>query len=191
MAYFLAVSLGLGKRYTEVRKYQRPLSFGVFTMIRTATTDDAQDLCDIYAPYVENTAISFELKAPTVTDFAERILCFSSHYPFLVYEEDGAILGFAYASKYHDRAAYQHSASVSVYLSQTQQNKGIGSALYAALFRDLEEQGVHTCLACVTLPNEKSLALHQKFGFEEVGIMRSVGYKLGQWHDVIWLQKML
>lgn len=160
-------------------------------MVRPATINDAKAISEIYRPYVQATAVSFEMEAPSANEFAQRIQTFSLRYPFLVYEAGDEVIGYAYGSGYRERAAYQYAAAVSVYIKQAHHGQGIGTALYNELFTWLAKQGLHTCLAGITLPNEKSIGLHKAFGFQVAGILHSVGYKFGQWHDVMWMQKML
>lgn len=160
-------------------------------MIRLATTRDAKALQKIYAPYVTDTATSFEITPPSVKEMKKRIEITLPYYPFLVYEEDGEIAGYAYASPFRQREAYRYSTSASIYLSPDFHSKGIGSKLYEVLFEILRRQNYLTCLVAITLPNDKSHRLHQKFGFSEVGTHHKVGYKCGKWQDVLWLEKSL
>ena len=125
-------------------------------------------LLAIYAPYVENTAITFEYEVPTIEDFATRIEKTLEKYPYLVAEEDGLILGYAYASTYYARAAYDWAVELSVYVSQDARGKGVGSKLYDKLEDLLEQMGYMHFLACIALPNEASMALHRKRGYQQV-----------------------
>ena len=159
--------------------------------IRLARPSDAATLLAIYAPYVENTAITFEYEVPTVEDFATRIEKTLGKYPYLVAEEDGAILGYAYASTYYARAAYDWAVELSVYVSQDARGKGVGSKLYDVMEEMLEHMGYIHFLACISLPNEASLALHLKRGYQQVAHFPKIGYKFERWHDIIWLQKSL
>ena len=159
--------------------------------IRLAKPSDARSLLDIYAPYVENTAITFEYEVPTVEDFTTRIEKTLEKYPYLVAEEDGLILGYAYASTYYARAAYDWAVELSVYVSQEARGQGVGTRLYDALEDLLEQMGYIHFLACISLPNEASLALHQKRGYQQVAHFPKIGYKFECWHDIVWLQKSL
>lgn len=132
--------------------------------IRFAKPSDARALLDIYAPYVENTAITFEYEVPTIENFATRIGKTLEKYPYLVAEEDGVVLGYAYASTYYARAAYDWAVELSVYVSQDARGKGVGSKLYDKLEDLLDQMGYMHFLACISLPNEASLALHRKRG---------------------------
>ncbi|MCC3164758.1 GNAT family N-acetyltransferase [Streptococcus sanguinis] len=159
--------------------------------IRLATPSDAATLLAIYAPYVENTAITFEYEVPTIEDFANRIEKTLGKYPYLVAEEDGLILGYAYASTYYARAAYDWAVELSVYVSQDARGKGVGSKLYDKLEELLDQMGYMHFLACISLPNEASLALHRKRGYQQVAHFPKIGYKFDCWHDIVWLQKSL
>lgn len=159
--------------------------------IRSAQIEDAADLVTIYAPYVETTAITFETQVPTVEDFASRIKKTLEKFPYLVAEEEGALVGYAYASTYYARAAYDWTVELSVYVSKLARGKGIGSLLYDALEEDLTARGFKNFLACIALPNPASLALHEKRGYEQVAHFKNVGYKFDTWHDIVWLQKSL
>ncbi len=145
----------------------------------------------IYAPYVEGTAITFETEVPTVADFAGRIEKTLEKFPYLVAEEEGRVVGYAYASTYYARAAYDWTVELSVYVAQEARGKGFGSLLYDALEEDLKARGFKNFLACIALPNPASLALHEKRGYEQVAHFKKVGYKFGTWHDIVWLQKSL
>ena len=159
--------------------------------IRFAKPSDARSLLDIYAPYVENTAITFEYEVPTVEDFTTRIEKTLEKYPYLVAEEDGLILGYAYASTYYARAAYDWAVELSVYVSQEARGQGVGTRLYDVLEDLLEQMGYIHFLACISLPNEASLALHRKRGYQQVAHFPKIGYKFNRWHDIVWLQKSL
>ena len=154
--------------------------------IRMATEADAEPVARIYAPYVRDTAISFEVVPPTPAEMAERIGALTATYPWLVCAADDDVLGYAYASRHRERAAYQWSADVSVYVRGDAHRRGIGRALYAALLRVVSAQGFYRAYAGITLPNASSVGLHEAIGFQPVGIYRAVGYKLGAWHDVGW-----
>lgn len=156
---------------------------------RLAKEQDAAALLSVYAPYVENTAVTFEYEVPAVEEFARRIRETLSFYPWLVCEKEGEILGYAYASRHKERAAYQWGCELSVYIKEAAGGQGLGLALYQALIRILEHQNVYNLYACVTVPNEKSERLHAAFGFSPAGIWHHSGYKHGAWHDVAWYEK--
>lgn len=159
--------------------------------IRSAQIEDAAVLVAIYAPYVETTAITFETEVPMVEDFASRIKKTLEKFPYLVAEEEGALVGYAYASTYYARAAYDWTVELSVYVSNEARGKGIGSLLYDALEEELTVRGFKNFLACIALPNPASLALHEKRGYEQVAHFKKVGYKFDTWHDIVWLQKSM
>jgi phosphinothricin acetyltransferase len=157
------------------------------TIIRLATEDDAEAVRAIYAPFCdEGSHVSFEVMAPPVEEVRRRIGATLARYPWLVAEDDGQVLGYAYAGQHRERAAYRWSVDVSVYIGDGQRRSGVGRGLYRSLFDTLRFQGFATAFAGATLPNEGSVGLHRAMGFEEVGIYRQVGYKAGAWHDVIW-----
>lgn len=160
-------------------------------IIRLADLDDAGKLLQIYAPYVEKTNISFELEVPTLEEFAHRVESISEMYPYLVCEEDGEILGYAYAGRHRERAAYRFSVDIAVYVSPGHHKRHIATALYTALFSLLSELGYHKACAGITGGNEKSIRLHTVMGFEHVGVFQNVGYKHGRWEDVLWMAKTL
>lgn len=161
--------------------------------IRFARTEDAAAIVEIYGPYcLENSPVSFELVPPSLEDMEHRIREVLMHHPWLVFEtSEGIIAGYAYATSHKQRAAYRWCVDSSVYLAQAYQGKGIGKALYSALFRILELQGYYNVYAGVTLPNKGSESLHLAFGFQLVGLYRNVGYKGGAWRDVAWYQMKL
>ena len=160
-------------------------------MIRFAAAKDAAELLEIYAPYVTGTTVSFEYEVPTVEEFRRRVEETSARYPYLVWEEDGALLGYAYAHPYAARPAYQWSAELTVYLRQGVSRRGLGSQLYGALMELLRLQGVRNVYGCVTAENTASVAFHHALGFREAGRFSQVGYKLGRWLDVLWLEKAI
>lgn len=159
--------------------------------LRRASAADAQGILDIYAPYIENTAVTFEYDVPSIEEFTARVRQAASTYPYLVCEADGDIAGYAYARRHKERAAYGWNAELSVYLSPAWQGRGIGTALYRALIALLDAQHVKNLYACVTLPNEASVRLHEKTGFSLLGAYHKSGWKNGAWHDVGWFEKRL
>ena len=157
--------------------------------IRLATAADAAPIQAIYAPYVRDTVISFELEPPSVDEMADRI---RKSLTWLVCEDTmGRLAGYAYASKHRERAAYQWSVDVTVYIDPAFHRQGIGRGLYTALFGLLRLQGYYNAYAGITQPNDGSVGLHTAMGFEPVGVYQGVGYKFGQWHDVAWLSLRL
>lgn len=159
-------------------------------MIRFAVPADAEALLSVYAAYID-TPVTFECRLPTVREFRERVLTTLEEYPYLVWEEDGRLLGYAYAHRYRAREAYQWGAELSVYVAPGAQRRGVGRALYEELMRLLAAQGVRTVYGCITLPNEKSVGLHRALGFTAAGVFRRAGYKNCAWHDVIWFEKAI
>jgi L-amino acid N-acyltransferase YncA len=157
-------------------------------VIRLATQDDAPGVQAIYAPIVQDTAISFELDPPTVEEMQQRIVKTLEHWPWLVCERRGDILGYVYATQHRTRPAYQWSVDVSVYVHPNVRRRGVGQALYRSLFALLALQGFYQAYAGITLPNPASVGLHESLGFQPVGVYRAVGYTLGAWHDVGWWQ---
>jgi L-amino acid N-acyltransferase YncA len=149
---------------------------------------DAGACADIYEPFVSSTAVSFEERPPSAGELAQRIERQSLQYPWLVAERAGTIVGFAYASAHRERAAYRWATDVTVYIAEGCRGQGVGRALYGALLRLLARQGFWIACAGITLPNGASVALHESFGFELVGIFRRIGWKAGCWRDVGWWQ---
>jgi phosphinothricin acetyltransferase len=155
--------------------------------LRKAAVEDGAALAAIYAPYVSDTVISFEAVPPTAEEFGGRIANCLPNYPWLVAEVDGQPAGYAYAGPHSGRAAYSWSADISVYLALDHHRRGIGRSLYDALIALLRHQGYHALFAGITLPNQSSVAIHSAIGMREVGVYREVGFKFGQWHDVMWM----
>jgi phosphinothricin acetyltransferase len=158
---------------------------------RLARRDDADGIAAIYRPFVESTIISFETVAPEPTEMADRIAATLTRYPWLVCEWDGAIAGYAYATKHRERKAYRWSVDVSAYVAPRFWRRGIGGGLYRSLFGILSAQGFVNAYAGIALPNPASVGLHESVGFRPVGVYRSVGYKLSAWHDVGWWERAL
>ena len=160
-------------------------------IIRQATITDTDQLRDIYAPYVQNTPISFETTVPSAEEMEKRISGVISTNPWLVIAEGNNILGYAYASKHRERAAYRWSVDVSVYVRQECRGMGIGKLLYTALLNILRHQGYCNVYAGIGLPNEASTGIHEYFGFRKIAHYTNVGYKMGQWRDVGWWELFL
>ena len=159
--------------------------------IRTARAEDAADIQAIYAPFVQETSVSFETVPPSVETMAARISSNLARHGYFVAQSDAGILGFAYASPYRPRPAYDRTAEVSVYLAPQAQGRGLAQALYRALFAHLAARGFHTAVAIVTLPNPQSAQLHERCGFAHVGSLQDVGRKFGQWHGTAIYQRMI
>lgn len=164
--------------------------------IRVATIEDAEALVRIYAPYVEKTAITFEYDVPTVREFAGRIEKILKRYPYLVAEEDGEILGYAYAGSFHERAAFGWAVETSVYIAETAKRRGLGKRLYDALEQALAAQNISNLYASIAYPigedpylSRDSVEFHQRLGFELVGRFSRCGYKFGRWYDLVWMEK--
>lgn len=160
-------------------------------LIRLASPADAAAVTAIYAPYVRDTAISFETVPPDPAEMADRIGRTLDAHPWLVAESAGVVHGYAYGTTHLTRAAYRWSVDVSAYVSPDAQRTGVGRRLYQALLALLGAQGYAQAFAGITLPNDPSLGLHRTLGFVPVGTYRRVGWKFGVWHDVAWLQRPL
>ena len=163
----------------------------MMVIIRLATAADAEGILAIYAPYIENTSFTFETEVPSVAAFADRITQYLQQWPWLVCEINGQVAGYAYASRYRERVAYQWSVETSVYVHDAFQRLNIGKALYEALFFILQKQGFRNVYAVINLPNEKSVAFHERCGFQYFATYEQVGYKLGQWKNVGWWRLIL
>jgi L-amino acid N-acyltransferase YncA len=157
-------------------------------MVREATAADAAACAAIYAPYVTDTAVSFETEPPGPDEMAARI---AAAHEWLVLEDGGRVVGYAYAGPFAPRAAYRWACEVSVYLERGRHRTGGGRALYAALLPRLAARGFRVAVAGMTLPNDASVGLHRAMGFQPVGTYRRIGYKHGAWHDVAWTQRVL
>ncbi|MBM3975490.1 MAG: N-acetyltransferase family protein [Planctomycetes bacterium] len=156
--------------------------------LRAATEADAAACAKLYAPYVRDTCVTFELEAPAQEEMAHRIREYSKHAPWLLaVDEARQVLGYAYGSRYRARPAYDWTAEVTVYVAHAAQRRGIGRALYRALLDLMRLQGFHSALGVISLPNDASIALHEALGFEPVGVLRAAGHKHGAWHDTgLW-----
>jgi phosphinothricin acetyltransferase len=159
-------------------------------LIRTATEDDAAAIAAIYAPYVLETAISFEAVPPTADEMRERVARTLPTHPFLVFD-DGGVIAYAYAGEHQQRSAYRWSVTVTAYAAGHAHRRGIGRALYTGLLDILTLQGFHSAFAGIALPNAASVGLHEAMGFRHLGTYAEVGFKLGQWHDVGWWRRPL
>jgi phosphinothricin acetyltransferase len=166
--------------------------------IRTATVQDAKKLLEIYAPYVEHTAITFEYEVPTVDEFRRRIENVLRKYPYLVAEKDGELLGYAYAGPFKERAAYDWAVETSIYVREDLKRKGIGSLLYNALEDALKKQGILNVNACIAYTENEndyltndSVRYHEKFGYKTVAHFHKCGYKNNTWYDMVWMEKFI
>lgn len=159
--------------------------------LRQARLEDVDALLAVYEPYVLHTAVTFEYVVPCRDDFAGRLRRIGEEYPWLVLEEDDRILGYAYASRHMERAAYQWNATLSVYVEREHVGHGAGRALYGVLLDLLTLQGIRNVYGCVTAPNPPSDALHAAFGFRLLGEFPASGYKLGAWHGIRWYGRTL
>ena len=158
-------------------------------LLRSATPSDAAGVLDIYRPFVEDTAISFEEVTPSDQEMAERIAAAAEEWAWLVAEIDGRIAGYAYAGRHRFREAYRYSVETSVYIDPDCRRSGVALALYSELFRKLQKRGYASAYAGITIPNEASVAFHRSFGFETIGVFPRVGRKFGAWHDVLWMYR--
>lgn len=159
--------------------------------VRDALESDAEACAAIYTPYVTDTTITFEFDPPGPAEMAERIATAARTHAWLVLEDEGRVVGYAYGGPFKSRAAYRWSCEVSVYLERGRRRTGGGRALYEALLARLAERGFHTAVAGMTLPNDASVGLHRAVGFEPVGTYRRIGWKHGTWHDVAWVQRTI
>ena len=160
-------------------------------MIRPATEKDIPEILSIYAPYIENSTATFEYDVPCLRSFTQRFLDITAQYPWLVYEQNGQILGYAYASAPYTRAAFSWCAEPSIYLLPEAKGRGIGRKLYAALETILEAQGYQILYALITAENEPSLAFHRKMGYESKVEFPNCGYKFNRWLGLIWMEKRI
>ena len=167
-------------------------------IIRRARKEDAAAMLAIYAPYVEQTAITFEYEVPSLEEFQRRLERVTSSYPWLVAVDDGRIVGYAYASRFHERAAYQWSVEVSVYVAMDHRRKGIGRLLYDALEDALRLQGILNLNACIASPvqpdeylTHDSELFHQRLGYSKVAHFHLCGKKFNRWYDMIWMEKLI
>lgn len=160
-------------------------------LIRPARDDDVAAMLDIYRPYVEGTAVSFEERVPTPDEFAARVRSVAAGWSWLVAEDDARVVGYAYGAQLRERAAYRWSVETTVYVAATAQRRSVGRRLYEALFAQLAAAGYCNAYAAVALPNDASVALHCAVGFVPIGTFPRVGFKFGQWRDVAWFHRPL
>lgn len=166
--------------------------------IERVTIEDAEELLSLYAPYVQDTAISFEYEVPTVAEFQDRIRTISAILPYIKLVDHGEILGYAYANKFKARKAYDWSVEVTVYVRKDVRRSGIGKMLYTALEKSLQDIGVLNMNACIAVPkgddehlSNDSYCFHEKMGFHPVGTFHNSGYKFHTWYDMMWMEKMI
>ena len=167
-------------------------------IVRMATPQDAEILLEIYAPYVKNTAITFEYEVPSVEEFAGRIENCLKKYPYLVASKKGKIIGYAYVSPFKSRAAYDWSVETSIYVAEAEKGKGAGRFLYEVLESLLVKQGILNVNACIAYPptedrylTKDSVKFHEALGYELVGRFHACGYKFDRWYDMVWMEKMI
>ena len=172
----------------------------VTTKIEVARVEpaDAEELLEIYAPYVRDTAISFEYEVPSVEEFRERIEHISGRYPYIKAVEDGQVIGYAYADCFKGRKAYDWSVETTIYVRKDSRRGGIGKLLYGRLEQSLADMGILNMNACIASPvaegpylNDDSLRFHHALGFTDVGCFHNSGYKFDQWFDMVWMEKMI
>lgn len=156
--------------------------------IRPCTEQDLEAVCRIYNAYVETTVITFEETPVSVPEMSTRLAAYTAHFPWLVCVVEGEVLGYAYASRWKERSAYRQTAEVTIYLHPDSGGRGYGKALYTALLPRLQQLGYHVALACIALPNEASVGLHESFGFKKVAHFAEVGRKFERWLDVGYWQ---
>ncbi|MGC1205996.1 MAG: N-acetyltransferase family protein, partial [Flavobacteriaceae bacterium] len=153
-------------------------------MIRDVTIKDAKDLVNIYNYYVVNSIVTLDLIPFSILDFEEKINAISKDFPFIVFEVQNEVLGYAYANTFRTKPAYKNTVELTVYLKHTELGKQIGKKLYSELLQQLKIQNYHVVIGGLTLPNAASVKLHETFGFEKVAHFKEVGYKFDKWHDV-------
>lgn len=167
-------------------------------IIKTVNESDAEELLKIYAPYVQNTAITFEYNVPGIAEFKSRIMNTLKKYPYLKAVRDGEIIGYAYLGEFKERDAYIHSAETSIYVKQKVRRSGAGRAMYEAIEKTAKMQNILNLNACIGVPRIEdehltldSVKFHEKMGYTLVGKFNFSGYKFGTWYDMIWMEKML
>ncbi|MBE0449721.1 MAG: N-acetyltransferase family protein [Clostridia bacterium] len=160
-------------------------------MIRNIESKDVEQICEIYNHYVENAVCTFEVEPVTVDEMTKRIENVTGVYPWIVAEEEGLIIGYAYAGRWKEREAYRFTVETSVYIRFGYVGRRIGSTIYTSLIRRLRSQGIHAVIGGVVLPNEKSERLHERLGFEKIGHFAEVGFKFDSWRDVGYFELIL
>ena len=177
--------------YNKVEKF-KDMKIGSIK-IRDVLSEDAERIQEIYSPYVADTTISFEITVPNKLEMKRRIeKALSNEFPYIVAEnETGTVIGYAYADRFGEREAYRYSFIVSIYLDMKVQSRGIGQKLYDELEKRMKKMGIVQVLSAITGKNKKSLRFHEKNGFTKIGHFPNVGYKMGEWHDIIWMNKTI
>ncbi|ASW43288.1 GNAT family N-acetyltransferase [Clostridium isatidis] len=160
-------------------------------MIRLVKLTDAKDIVDIYNYYILNTNITFEEEELTIKEMEKRIREKTKKYPWLVYEEDKKVLGYAYLSQWKERSSYRYSCEASIYLHKDYKGKGLGTKLYEELLKLAKEINMHIIISGITIPNEASIKLHERLGFEKVAEFKEVGFKNNSWLNVGYWQKKI
>lgn len=160
-------------------------------MIREVKLSDAKAIVDIYNYYILNTNITFEEKQLTVDDMEERIIEKTAKHPWIVYERNGQVIGYAYLSGWHSRSAYRYSNEASIYLDRNEKGHGVGKKLFEQLLEVSKGYGVHTIVSGITIPNTESISLHEKFGFKKIAEFEEIGFKNNKWLNVGYWQKIL
>ena len=164
---------------------------GIPVTIHMAREDDVPALLAIYAPYVTDTAITFEYEAPDAAEFTRRMRRILARYPYLAAESEKGVLGYAYAAPFKERAAYDWAVETTIYLRRDCRGMGVGRRLYQQLEELLKRQHITNANACIAYPNPGSILFHERMGYREVGHFTRCGYKLGRWYDMIWMEKLL
>ena len=159
--------------------------------ISTVQVSDAQAILKVYAPFITDTCISFEYVVPSMEEFTQRIASISAEYPYIVLEEDGVIVGYAYAHRYLERVAYSWDVEVTIYLVPKVQGKGLGVILYDALEKLLALQNIKNLYSCITGDNVHSIEMHRSMGYELIGTFPKAGFKHDRWLDVVWMAKAI
>ena len=161
--------------------------------IRDVLPEDAERIQEIYSPYVADTTISFEITVPDKSEMQIRIeKALSNGFPYIVAEnKKGTVVGYAYADRFGEREAYRYSFTISIYLDMKVQSRGIGQKLYDELEKRMKKMGIVQVVSAITGKNEKSLKFHEKNGFIKIGHFPNIGYKMGEWHDIIWMNKTI
>lgn len=153
-------------------------------MIRPVNAADAPAICGIYNYYIVNTAISFEETPLSATEMENRIRTISAGYPWFVWDEGGEVLAYAYTNTWRERAAYRYSAELSIYVKKGHEGRGLGGKLMTHLLEAVKKTEIRVLVSGITIPNERSIALHEKFGFRKAALFHRIGFKLGTWLDV-------
>lgn len=166
--------------------------------IRSVKIDDAKELLKIYEYYVKNTAITFEIEVPTISEFINRIVTISKNYPYIVLLEDGVIKGYAYSHELSKREAYRYSTEVTIYLDKDSKGKGYGKFLYNELEKRIKAKGISNLYACIASPvnidshlNNNSEEFHEHMGYKRIGLFTKCGYKFDTWYNMIWMEKII